>query len=1299
MKIKVRKITIVLLIMCFLLVVFAMFPMFKGNKTNIVYAQEITENMQNANNALSPKELVVAIENDLNSQGESIVSVLHNQRDYYENEFNTANSEEKDVILKKLNAVEKAIEDVSLYMSCLSSDNDMVTRMSTTASQYPYHVSPDCTCGSLEYIAGTPCANCIIYTDTNTAVTAIAAGFEVRGWALAADLLWFNMSNTTPNIEYWPTLGTSIAGAPQIANKLAQENVLAWFFDQDDPEFLNGVFDSEIEGDVFNSLGSFYYSKTPASDGMINVSIQDLYDWDHKDNGGSGNVLNNTMYSAQEMGILIPFYTRINLTIPGYAPFDWVYTDEGVMITGVADDITNVNIPTVIKDMRVHLEQLPDVNISSIDTNAFANQTQLTSITLPSTITSIGANAFSGCTNLTSINIPANVTSIGMGAFSGCSSLTNITIPAGVTYIGEGAFAGCSNLNISVNTSNPNYSAQGNILYNKTETKIIGSGDIAANITVSNTVTEIGASAFSGNTNLQRLDIYGTPVIDDLAFYNCTNLNEVYFYSYTVPEIGSGAFTDNEFTLYVPHSKQSAYMSEFVGYTNNITSLAINVTLMVDDEVYDTVDTYYGATIAGVTDPFKVGYIFNYWTDDNGNIYQNEGVWDSTVNLTVNANWTPRQSYINFVGFGTDSIEDKLVTYDQAIGELPVPDTTGPTFIGWKDSNGIYYSENDIWKQTNNLTLIADYEGEESGDVILYYVDLDQDGGEGGSDNVHAEYLAPMPTATAPTRIGYDFKGYYTEKNGEGTMYYDENMSSAKNWDIPRDTTLYAYWIGYTYTVTFNQNGGTGGTTSVEVTYGSDMPTSGVVAPSKIGYTFDGYYDENNKQYYIGPNLTSAQEWDKLSSTTLIAKWIVNEYTITLYWWEGRTSEITVTYGNKISIDTLFTKQHYEFIGFYSLPNGQGTCYIEGNVIENYGYYMVMPFSTNQTWTQDSNGVLYAHWEKYETSYFFDVYCIGEGDIDTRSIVLESGIKTTLTAGQISGYTFDSWEINGNNYTSENIEYTFELHRSYITGEVTIFNPNYTNSIAYSDGYISLYFEKIPEPEPEQCVAEGTLITLADGRQVPVETLTGNEMLLVWNMRTGTFDVAPILFIDHDALATYKIINLRFSDGTHVKVISEHAFFDCSLNKYVYLREDAGKFIGHWFNKQTTDANGNLIWIKVQLTSVTITQEVTTAYSPVTYNHLCLYANGMLSMPGGIDGLINIFEVDGETMQINQAKYFEDIATYGLFTYEEFYELYQVPEEMFEACGGQYLKVAIGKGLLDYERLGQLIESYSEFFV
>lgn len=229
------------------------------------------------------------------------------------------------------------------------------------------------------------------------------------------------------------------------------------------------------------------------------------------------------------------------------------------------------------------------------------------------------------------------------------------------------------------------------------------------------------------------------------------------------------------------------------------------------------------------------------------------------------------------------------------------------------------------------------------------------------------------------------------------------------------------------------------------------------------------------------------------------------------------------------------------------------------------------------------------------------------------------------------------------------------------------------------------------------CVAKGTLITLADGSQVPVEQLTGNEMLLVWNLQTGTFDAAPILFIDSDSAATYEIINLSFSDGTTVKTIYEHGFWNCDLNEYVYLRSDAAKYIGDWFLKQTADENGNFVSEKVQLIDVSVTQEYTVAYSPVTYSHLCYYVNGMLSMPGGIEGMFNIFEVDAETMKYDEAQMQADIAQYGLFTYEEFAELFPVSEEVFEAFNGQYLKVAMGKGLIDAEGLQALIERYAEF--
>ena len=231
----------------------------------------------------------------------------------------------------------------------------------------------------------------------------------------------------------------------------------------------------------------------------------------------------------------------------------------------------------------------------------------------------------------------------------------------------------------------------------------------------------------------------------------------------------------------------------------------------------------------------------------------------------------------------------------------------------------------------------------------------------------------------------------------------------------------------------------------------------------------------------------------------------------------------------------------------------------------------------------------------------------------------------------------------------------------------------------------------------DKCIVAGTLITLADGSQVPVEQLTGNEMLLVWNMQTGQFDSAPILFIDSDPTMTYRVIHLSFSDGSTVEVIYEHGFWDCDLNQYVYLDENAAQYIGHWFNKQIVTDEGTLTTYAVQLTGVSITNKVTTAYSPVTYGHLCYYVNGMLSVPGGIEGLFNIFEVDAETMKYDEAQMQADIAQYGLFTYEEFAELFPVSEEVFEAFNGQYLKVAMGKGLIDAEGLQTLIERYAEF--
>lgn len=98
----------------------------------------------------------------------------------------------------------------------------------------------------------------------------------------------------------------------------------------------------------------------------------------------------------------------------------------------------------------------------------------------------------------------------------------------------------------------------------------------------------------------------------------------------------------------------------------------------------------------------------------------------------------------------------------------------------------------------------------------------------------------------------------------------------------------------------------------------------------------------------------------------------------------------------------------------------------------------------------------------------------------------------------IRGYTY--------NYTDRNC-YLYTPDERYTTEKSFTIEP-YNSE--YKHFSYTLYYKQ------NECLAEGALITLADGSQVPVEKLTGNEQLLVWNLKTGTFDSAPILFIDHD---------------------------------------------------------------------------------------------------------------------------------------------------------------------------------------
>ena len=292
-----------------------------------------------------------------------------------------------------------------------------------------------------------------------------------------------------------------------------------------------------------------------------------------------------------------------------------------------------------------------------------------------------------------------------------------------------------------------------------------------------------------------------------------------------------------------------------------------------------------GSAMPSITLPTRTGYSFDgYYTGTNGGgtkYYNANGTSANncpSTSLKLYAKWVANQYTVTLnMQNGSGGSSSVTATYNSAMPTITVPTRTGYTFGGYyTGTNGSgtqYYNANGgsvrNWDKTSNTTLYAKWTANQ------YTVTLNMQNGSGGSSSVTATYASTMPTITVPTRTGYTFGGYYTETNGSGTQYYNANGGSAKTWDKASATTLYAKWTANTYTVTFNNQNGTGGSNSVTATYDSAMPSA--TMPTRTGYTFAGYYDNTSggTQYYTATG-ESAKNWDKAGATTLYARWTFN---------------------------------------------------------------------------------------------------------------------------------------------------------------------------------------------------------------------------------------------------------------------------------------------------------------------------------------------------------------------------------------------------------------------------------------
>ena len=175
-----------------------------------------------------------------------------------------------------------------------------------------------------------------------------------------------------------------------------------------------------------------------------------------------------------------------------------------------------------------------------------------------------------------------------------------------------------------------------------------------------------------------------------------------------------------------------------------------------------------------------------------------------------------------------------------------------------------------------------------------YTVTLDSNGGTPANYTREVTYKEKYGSMPEPTRTGYSFDGWYTEKTG------GSKVTSTTDVTITNNQTLYAHWNANSYTITFVGNGGTmGSTTTKNVSYGSTYGDLSGITATRTGYTFTGWYTAASG----GTQVTSATKVTITSNQTLYAHWKANTYTVTF----NQSGGTQITSSTKVTITSTQT--------------------------------------------------------------------------------------------------------------------------------------------------------------------------------------------------------------------------------------------------------------------------------------------------------------------------------------------------------------------------------------------------------
>jgi len=531
-----------------------------------------------------------------------------------------------------------------------------------------------------------------------------------------------------------------------------------------------------------------------------------------------------------------------------------------------ANVISSGNVgPDLVIPNTVDIEGITYV-VTGIGASA-AYQKGLTSVDLPDGLLTIGESAFSG-NQLTSVELPETLIQIHNWAFLD-GTLTHVTIPDSVTYIGRGAF----------------YS-------NALQT-----------VTLVGTDLYIDSIAF-GYNNLTNVEFPASLyAIQSGAFRENPNLSTVTFNGNMPLFVWYGLFGDAQPTVRFYHDafgfSEPFFYADGQPFPSEMIPPAV---VTFDANGHGTAPA--AAVVrpnADVADPGALtaaGYTFNGWFASASGGSPVSFPYTATVNATLYAQWTP-VTYAVTIDLNNGEAPTQVTAAHDSLFTPEPASNPGHTFDGWFSDLTRASPYNFPITVNGEFTIYAQW-------TINQYTVKFEPGNDTVATTATANYNTSLGAPAAPARLHYSFSGWFTAADG-GTQVPFPYL-------VQDDATLYAQWEVDTHTVTFDLEDGTTPTTQTH-DYGSSIgaPT----APTRIGYTFAGWFTDATDGTHITFPYTVAGD------ATLHAQWTINEYTLTFEPNNGdAATTVTDDYATTVGAPTTPNRASHAFTGWFTAPTG-----------------------------------------------------------------------------------------------------------------------------------------------------------------------------------------------------------------------------------------------------------------------------------------------------------------------------------------------------------------------------------------